>query len=263
MKTIARYFSIALLCIASLTIMSFDKGDGGVKLRFNPEPGKSYTVKVISNTQSVINAQGNSITSSTGLIMTTSMRLIDVQDANYNTEWNMSNIKFSQTSMGMTFAYDSEHPEDASPLLSEVVKKYDNILNKPYSITYDSFGRNISQDDKTGTELSGNICILPEASLNVGSVWTESETKSFNDIECSIETSYTVTKITRKEVVATLHSVMSGKQMSGTSDGTATFDINTGLESSSTVTSKIQMTISEQGMTLPISLTETRKTTIE
>ena len=74
---------------------------------------------------------------------------------------------------------------------------------------------------------------------------------------------YTVTKITKKETTVNIESVIKSDVASGSNTGSMVIDNATGLTKSSTVKTNMSLTISEQGLSIPTTITATTTFTIE
>lgn len=74
---------------------------------------------------------------------------------------------------------------------------------------------------------------------------------------------YTVTKITKKETFIDMESIIKSDVASGTNSGSMVIDNATGLTKSSTIKTNMTLTISEQGLSIPTTVTATTTLTIE
>ena len=135
-------------------------------------------------------------------------------------------------------------------------------LNNPVTVTYDAFGKIVGDDtDLEMNQLSNIILELPEKELTVGSKWTSKKTQSVSDTDFDVNMEYTVTAISKKSVDVSFTGGAESKEITGTYNGTASINPQTGLVMSSTTKSNVSMTINEQGMSMPITVVGT--TTVE
>lgn len=75
---------------------------------------------------------------------------------------------------------------------------------------------------------------------------------------------YTVTKISKKSIeIEVKGNIEGGDEASGTYDGTANIDPQTGLITSSSIKQNISTTISEQGLSIPVTINATTTVTLE
>lgn len=74
---------------------------------------------------------------------------------------------------------------------------------------------------------------------------------------------YTVTKITKKETTVNVESVIKSDIASGTNSGSMVIDNATGLTKTSTIKTNMSLTISEQGLSIPTTVTATTTLNIE
>ena len=104
---------------------------------------------------------------------------------------------------------------------------------------------------------------LPEKEISVGSTWTNTTSQENNGIEFEAEITYTVTAISKKSVDVNVSGIVKGQteDVSGTYTGTASLNPQTGLLINSSIKQNLSMTISEQGMSIPITVVGT--TTVE
>lgn len=177
-------------------------------------------------------------------------------------ETQIEAIKMTMTQMGMKLEYDSEHPEKTSPMLAGQTKEMEKNLKKPVSITYDDHGKIVGDNAALEmNQLSNVILELPEGKLSVGSKWTDKKTQTVSDTEFEVNMEYTVTAITKKSVDLSFTGNIDSKEVTGTYNGTASINPQTGMITSSTTKSTVSMTVTEQGMSMPLTVTST--TTVE
>ena len=100
--------------------------------------------------------------------------------------------------------------------------------------------------------------------MSVGSTWTTSQKQDVSGTEIDATMTYTVTKISKKSVEITVNgTVKGGEEASGTYEGTASIDPQTGLVTKSSIKQSLSMTISQQGMTFPVTINGTTTVTME
>ena len=106
-------------------------------------------------------------------------------------------------------------------------------------------------------QLSNIIIELPEEELTVGSKWTSKKTQNVSNTDFVVNMEYTVTAISNKSVDVSFTGSSEAKDITGTYNGTASIDPQTGIIMSSTTKSNVSMTINEQGMSMPITVVGT------
>lgn len=256
MKKTLRNFVPALLVLVALATLSF-MAKNGVTLRLHPQTGKSYTINSKATIMQMIEVQGQTVNANQTMEINQSFTVKDVTETQTEFEAQVESVKLSISNMGMKLEYDSEHPEKTSPMLAGQTKEFDKEIKKPAILTYDAMGNRIDENEEPSMNNLGNAIIkLPEEEISVGSTWKNSNTQSVSEIEMTVEYTYTVTAITKKSVdvsfTGTIQSNADGA--SGTYNGTASINPNTGLVMKSTTKSNISMTMSQQGMTFPVTV---------
>ena len=89
----------------------------------------------------------------------------------------------------------------------------------------------------------------------MGSTWNTNKTQNANGIEITAKMTYTVTAISKKSVDVSFSGTAEGNNdVSGTYNGTASIDHQTGIIIQSATKSNISMTMNEQGMSLPVNM---------
>lgn len=259
-KTFRRFAPVALVLLG-LTVLSFATA-AGVTLRLKPEQGKTQTITSKANMMTIIEMQGQSINMSQVMETRQSFKATKVTDETSDFETQIDAIKMTMSQMGMKFEYDSEHPEKTSPMLAGQTKEIEAALKKPVTITYDALGNIVGDTiDLDMSQLGAAIYQLPEKDLTVGSKWSSSRTQSVSKNEFKVNMEYTVTAISKKSVDVEFTGTIDSKEVSGTYNGTASFNPQTGIVMASTTKSNISMTVNEQGMSLPMTVVAT--TTVE
>ena len=106
---------------------------------------------------------------------------------------------------------------------------------------------------------------LPEESIGVGSTWTIDKTASVSDMDINSKMTYTVTNISKKGVELSVKGNVESNSdgVSGTYTGTATINALTGMMTTSSIKSNLTMTISQQGLTIPVTMVGTTTVTVE
>ena len=150
-------------------------------------------------------------------------------------------------------------------MLAGQTQEIEKHLKKPASITYNALGYVIDSIELEMSQLGAAIVELPEEELTVGSTWTFNKKQEVSGSEINSKMTYTVTAISKKSVDVTVSGTVESNansgEMSGTYSGTASIHPQTGLVIQSSTKSNISMTVSEQGMNIPMTIVGT--TTVE
>ena len=116
--------------------------------------------------------------------------------------------------------------------------------------------------DSTMSQL-GVIIELPETEITVGSSWTTTTSQETSGVEFSADITYTVKAISKKSIDLTYTGKVNGNvaDISGTYEGTASIDPQTGIMTNNSQKQNLSMTVNEQGMSMP--MTSVGNTTVE
>jgi len=259
MKKTIRRIVPAMLVLVALTTLSF-MGKDGVTLRLKPQQGKTCTVTTKANMMIMMEVQGQTMNMSQNMETRQTFTAKEVSDAQSTIETQIEAIKMTMSQMGMKFEYDSEHPEKTSPMLASQTKEIEERLHKPTDITYDALGKLVG--DSTMSQL-GVIIELPETEITVGSSWTTTTSQETSGVEFSADITYTVKAISKKSIDLTYTGKVNGNvaDISGTYEGTASIDPQTGIMTNNSQKQNLSMTVNEQGMSMPMTIVGT--TTVE
>ena len=252
MKKTIRRIVPAMLVLVALTTLSF-MGKDGVTLRLKPQQGKTCTVTTKANMMIMMEVQGQTMNMSQNMETRQTFTAKEVSDAQSTIETQIEAIKMTMSQMGMKFEYDSEHPEKTSPMLASQTKEIEERLHKPTDITYDALGKLVG--DSTVSQL-GVIIELPETEITVGSSWTTTTSQETSGVEFSADITYTVKAISKKSIDLTYTGKVNGNvaDISGTYEGTASIDPQTGIMTNNSQKQNISMSINEQGMSIPMTI---------
>ena len=254
-----KHITIILSAIVALTMVSFMANDS-VLLRFKPQVGKTMTLNMKSTQIMKMNVQGQSVSNSQTIESKTEMTATKLTADSVFCMAKIKSMKMTQNTMGMTMTYDSEHPENTSPMLAGVTKQFQNAIDKELQVVFDPLGNTIKMPSEN---IPTNSAVYPEEAVSVGSQWTSDNTQNIGGIEVVMTATYTVTKITKKETFIDMESVIKSDVASGTNSGSMVIENATGLTKSSTIKTNMTMTISEQGLSIPTTVTATTTLTIE
>ena len=162
----------------------------------------------------------------------------------------------TMSQMGMKFEYDSEHPEKTSPMLAGQAKEIEEKLHKPTDITYDALGKLVGDSIDSPVSQLGVIIELPETEITVGSSWTTTTSQETSGVAFSADITYTVKAISKKSIDLTYTGKVNGNiaEISGTYEGTATIDPQSGIITNNSQKQNISLTLNEQGMSIPMTI---------
>ena len=245
---------LVLVALATLSFMAKDV----VTLRLKPQQDKTYTITSKANAMTMMEVQGQTMNMSQVYESKQSFTAKKVSDTQSDFEAQIDAIKLSISQMGMKLEYDSEHPEKTSPMLAGQVQAYEETIKKPVTISYDALGHLVGDStDAFQGQLKDVIIELPKEELTVGSKWTSDKSQSVSGTDINVIMEYTVTAISKKSVDVSFTGNVESTEMSGTYNGTASIDPKTGLIMNGTTKSNISMTLSEQGLSIPMTVVGT------
>ena len=252
MKKTIRRIVPAMLVLVALTTLSF-MGKDSITLRLKPQQGKTCTVTTKANMMIMMEVQGQTMNMSQNMETRQTFTAKEVSDQQSTLETQIEAIKMTMSQMGMKFEYDSEHPEKTSPMLASQTKEIEERLHKPTDITYDALGKLVG--DSTMSQL-GVIIELPETEITVGSSWTTTTSQETSGVEFSADITYTVKAISKKSIDLTYTGKVNGNvaDISGTYEGTASIDPQTGIMTNNSQKQNLSMTVNEQGMSMPMTI---------
>ena len=261
MKKVQKHLTPMLLVLMGLALLSFMAKDS-VTLRLHPVQGKTYTISTKATTMNLMEVQGQTINSTQTMETTQTFTVKETNDTQTVVDTKIDNMKMSVSQMGMKFEYDSDHPEKTSPMIAEQTKELSKTIKKLSTITYDAMGNVIGEEENP---LGGAIVKLPEEPISVGSTWTIDKTASVSDMDINTKMTYTVTSISKKGVELSIKGNVESNTdgVSGTYTGTATINSLTGMVMTSSTKSNLSMTISEQGLTIPVTMVGNTTVTVE
>ena len=254
-KNFRRFAPVALVLIGLATLSFMAKET--ITLRLHPQQGKSYTINSKATSMSLMEVQGQTMNMSQTMETNQSFTIKEATDTQSVIESQIESMKMSIAQMGMKFEYDSEHPEKTSPMIADQTKEFEKTIKKPVDLTYDAMGNMISEKDEEDMNSLGNVIIkMPEEPISEGSTWTTSNTQGVSGMEFTVEFTYTVTSISKKsiEVSFTGNILKNNDNITGTYNGTASINPATGIITKSSTKSNISMTISQQGLTIPMTI---------
>ena len=258
-KTFGRILP-AVLVLIGLATLSFTVANG-VMLRLQPQQGQTYTINMKTNMVSMLEVQGQTMNMSQIMEIRQSFTPLEVNSEQSVIQSQVQAIKMTSSQMGMKLEYDSEHPEKNSPMLAGQTGVFDALLKQIDTIAYDVTGKRIGDSDANNIGQLGSVIIeLPQEELKVGSQWTFNKAQNVNDTDINVEMTYTVTAISKKSVDVSIAGTVESSEVTGTYEGTASINPQTGLVMNSSIKQNLSMTIN-QGISIPMTMVGT--TTIE
>ena len=256
-----KHITPILLAFIGLATLSFTMA-GGITLKLQPKKGQTYNVISKANMMTMMEVQGQTVNMSQVYETKQSFTAKEVSDAQCVIETQLDALKMSISQMGMKLEYDSEHPEKTSPMLAGQAQALGETLKKPVDVVYDALGHLVGDSiDAFQGQLKDVIIELPEQALSVGSKWSSKKSQTVSDTEIIANMEYTVTAISKKSVDVSFTGSVESTEVTGTYNGTASINPQTGLIMNCTSKSNISMTVNEQGLSIPMTMVGT--TTIE
>lgn len=253
---------IAIVTVFALTALSFSAGKG-VVLRLKPTKDKVYVINSKTTQTNTMKIQGQAMSSIQTIETKQSLKATEVSDTKHVFETQIDAMKLSISQMGATLTYDSDNPQNTSPMIASQAGEFEKIIKKPVSMTYDNLGRYEETTDFEMSQISNAIIELPEDEVSVGSEWTYTKTQEVSDIEMTVTMKVTVTGISKKGVNVSFAGTVDSKDVTGTYEGTSTISPETGIVMNSSIKNKVSLTISEQGMTIPMTVNGTTTISVE
>lgn len=254
MKKTFRKIAPVALVLLGLTTLSFMAKDG-ITLRLKPQQGKTYTITSKANMMTMMEVQGQTMNMSQTMETKQSFTAKEVSESGSSFETQIEAIKMTISQMGMKFEYDSEHPEKTSPMLASQTQEIDKVIKKLETVKYDLMGNIVDSLEIEMSQLSAAITKLPEEEVSVGSTWTFDRTQNVSGTEIAANMTYTVTAISKKSVDVNISGTVEGNnEISGTYEGTASINPQTGLVMNSSLKTNLSMTINEQGLSIPTTI---------
>ena len=257
-KTFRRLAPVALVLVA-LTTLSFMAKDG-ITLRLKPQQGKTYTITSKANMMMMMEVQGQTMNQSQVMETRQSFTPKSVTATETLIETQIEALKMTISQMGMKLEYDSEHPEKTSPMLAGQTAEMDKVIKKLESVKYDNMGHIVDSLNLEMSQLNAAIIQLPEQELSVGSTWSVDKNQSVSGTEMRVHYTYTVAAISKKSVDLTVEGTVTSKgaeEISGNYTGTASVDPQQGFITKSSLKSNLSMTISQQGLSIPVTMVGT------
>lgn len=256
MKNTKKLLTPMFLVLIGLATLSFMAKET-ISLRLHPEQGKSYTVNSKATSMSLMEVQGQTINMTQTMETNQSFSVKETNDTQSVFESQIESLKMSISQMGMKFEYDSEHPEKTSPMIADQTKELEKSIKKPSNLTYDAMGNIVSEKEEASMNTLGNVIIkMPEEPVSVGNTWTTSSTQGVSDSEFTVEFTYTVTSISKKSIDVSFKGniLKNNDNITGNYNGTASINPATGLVTKSNTKSNVSMTISQQGLSIPMTI---------
>ena len=264
MKKTIRRFAPAMLVLLGLATLSFMAKDE-ITLRLHPQQGKSYTINSKVSSMSLMEVQGQTMNMTQTMETNQSFTIKEATDTQSVIESQIESMKMSVSQMGMKFEYDSEHPEKTSPMIADQTKEFEKTIKVPAELTYDAMGNMVSEKEEASMNTLGNVIIkMPEEPISEGSTRTTSNTQGVSGMEFTVEFTYTVTSISKKSIDVSFNGniLKNDDDITGTYNGTASIDPATGILMKSNTKSNVSLTISQQGLTIPTTITGNNTVTV-
>jgi hypothetical protein len=256
----------SLMLLIGFITLSFTPAKDGVVLRLKPNKGATFTVNTKVSMMNMMDVQGQSITTTQVSETRQSMTVKDVNEKEVSFDEKVEALKLTISQMGMVLTYDSEHPEKTSPMLANQVDEISAVLNEVTTTKYDVQGNPVEEDEeKDQTSQSGSAIIpLADDAISEGSTWNTHKVQDISGTKLVADMNYKVTKVSKKSIEIAITGTISGdEEVSGSYEGTASINPETGMLIKSNIKMNASLTVSQQGMTFPLTMNGTTTVTVE
>lgn len=224
-------FLLMLCWMASCSLTAQES----IMLRLRPQTGLVCNIESKELTQ----VQSNGFEVSVNNEIKTAITIKDVTETQTEIEAQIESLKSNTSAMmGIGVKYDSDHPKDNNP---DLAKQYDPLIKKAINVAYDEMGNAIGEMPKAYEDLLSKVFMhvfiqFPKEQVNIGSKW------SFDTPKSGISWTYTITSISKKKVEASFVGIMKTDNMSGVIEGTASIHPTMGVITKSNSRSTISVT---------------------
>ena len=252
----------AMLVLIGLATLSFTAKDG-ITLKLQPQKGKTYTITTKNTSMNLMEVMGRTQNQSQNMETRQSFTVKETSAEQSVLETKIEALKMNIGAGGMKLEYDSEHPEKTSPMLASQTAEMEKSLNKPVNITYDAQGKLVGEADLEMNQLSAAIISLPKDEVSVGSKWSDEKTQNLSGTEFTVNYEFTVTAISKKSVDISYTGNVNSKDVSGKIEGTGRINPQTGILMKRNEKQNLSMTITQQGLSIPVTMAATTTVTVE
>lgn len=256
----------SLMILLGFITMSLTPAKEGVVLRLKPNKGATYKVTTKISMMNMMEVQGQSMSSTQVNENRQTITIKDINEDAVTVESKTEAMKLTISQMGMVLTYDSEHPEKTSPMLADQVDELAAALNEITTSKYDSQGNPLKEEDEDqeGATSGSAFIPLPDEAVSVGSTWNSHKNQEVSGTKIVGDMNYTVTKISKKSIEIEVKGTISGEEgVEGSYDGTASINPTTGMVIKSSIKMNVSLTISQQGLTIPLTMNGTTNITVE
>lgn len=260
-----RIVLVSIVALIALTTLSFTAGKS-VILRIRPYKDKVYVIKSCTKSTMTMKYPGQSLTTDAITEERQSFFAKEVSENNNVFETQLDASKITIKRMGQTLIYDTDNPQNNSPMLVQGgYSAYDTIIKRPNNVTYDCFGHIQESDSIAPFNLSSVMIELPEHEITVGSEWTYIHSQDFNYFKAYWNMHVNVLEIKKKYAVLSITGTadIPEANATGTSEGTWTIDLKTGIVINCINKFNATMKYSEYGLTVTANISGTTTITVE
>lgn len=238
--------------------------EGSLKLKL--PLGRTYTISSNSSMSQTLKIQGQTMNQSINTDVKQDFITISNVDQNVTLETWIESVKMSLSQQGgMTLRYDSDYPENTSPMLGKQVENIQRVLHVPFRVVYNEYGTLEDGSNNVEMNLLENVIIeIPKERLQKGSSWSMRKNKDINGTFVYVDWSYVVVSLSDESIgVNVSGNVVSSSDISGNYHGTIEIDPQLGLVVNSNIKGNVSMTLTEQGMQIPVNMITTVTTIVE
>lgn len=281
---------LTLVTLTSISVFIFSCGGGeAVELKLNVAKGDVFDCKVKMDMKIETNAMGMSMNIDQNMEIT---QTLSVEDVNANGNITFKNVmerfymKQSMPMMGMPInvEYDTDHPEKAGAMGESMGPYFSKMKGLTYQMEMDSHGKLISSNmdevyqqlgldslsQQGGSGSSANnadqyMNQLPDKPVKKGDSYVV-EVKATDMSPLAMKNTYTIKEITSDIVTLDVKTeflpnaeIKDGISMDikGDQTGTVEIDRKTGMTTKSEIKQNLDMTVTSEGMKIPMKSTGT------
>jgi len=200
----------------------------------------------------------------------------DVSGDVYSIDYMIDRVKLNQSMGGMDINYDSQGDNEGNHMAAQIAAQFEPILQKNISLKVNNMGETVEEatlpegaaNMADMVNMSDNLFIsFPEDELEVGDKWNESKTQGAGENEMTMDIVYTVTEISKNDVVIDMKIDPESVEMEGEESpdlkldqkGSMTFSRDSGVMKMADMSSMVEVESPQMGKIFLVSQIKTEQ----
>lgn len=260
--------TVLFICVLLTLPFSMLHAAKDIDLSYKLDKGSRFKMEIITQQTISMEMMGQQMSIIQNSTLNQEILITEKNETGYTFENTYQRIQFKQNAMGMEIFWDSDQPETEDPIVKQIAASLQKTIGSVVTTNIDNQGlplsTNRSEVLKEGNNItgfeSGMMVVYAGKPVAIAESW-EIELKPDPNSDFIINSTYTLDQVKGKVAHIQFEGIITGSQImgqkaeiKGSIQGKTKVDIQTGWIIDATINQTIEMSMEQDGTTIPMKM---------